>query len=73
VIMQENSVLDGHWPQTGIGYLWPMNSRVQHHSAGNGHDSLDVSFSNGIVMVSSSSGETNHLFELGKLRCKFTQ
>jgi hypothetical protein len=71
VIMQEDSVLDSHGPQACVGNVQPMNRRVKHHSASDGHDDLHVSLGHGIMMVRSGSSKSHHLFKLGELRCKF--
>jgi hypothetical protein len=67
VIVQEDRMLDGHWPQTSIGDIGPMNRRMEHHGSGDSHDGLNVPFINCIVMVSSSISKSNDLHKLRKL------
>ena len=71
VIMEEHGMLHCHWPKTGICDVGPMHRRVKHHGPSNGHDGLDVSLSDGVVMVGTCASKADHLFKLGKLRRKF--
>jgi hypothetical protein len=48
-------MMDRQWPELGIGSFWPMHSSMKHHRPGARHDSLNGSFGDSIVMVSSRS------------------
>jgi len=70
VIMKKDGMLNRHGPKASIRDVRPMDSRVKHHSSSDGHDGLDAAFSFTIVMMSSSTSETNDLFKLCELRGK---
>ena len=48
-------MVDCHWPQAGIRHLRPVESRMNHHGSGYGHDSLDGTFGLAVMMVSTYS------------------
>ncbi len=48
-------MLDGERPQSGVGNIWPVDCRMQHHSSGD-H----------IVMVSANTSKSDGLFEVGE-------
>ena len=54
--------------QTSISDLGTMDRDMKHRGQGNGHDCLNVPFSNGVVMMCSRAGKSDHLLEFGKLQ-----
>ena len=47
-----------------------MNSSMQHHCPGNGHDSSNSSLSNSILMMSRCASKPHHLFVVLEVVCK---
>ena len=59
-------MLDGKRPQSGVGDIWPVDCRMQHHGSGERHDGSNVALGDAIVMVSADTSESDDLFEVGK-------
>ena len=66
MVVQIHCVGDSHGPQRGISLLWPMDSSVEHHCAGQQHDGLYGTLGSPIVVMSAGSGKMNNLRELMK-------
>ena len=60
-------MLDGKWPQSGVGDVRPVDGRMQHHRPGNRHVGANVSLGNAIVMMCADTGKPDDLFEVGKV------
>ena len=60
-------MLDGKWPQSGVGDVRPVDGRMQHHCLGNRHDGANVSLGDAIVRMSADTGEPDDLCEVGKV------
>ena len=59
-------MLDCHGPQRWVGCVGPVDSSMQHHSPGYGHDGSDGSLSFSIVVVGTNSSKLAYLTELAK-------
>jgi hypothetical protein len=63
MIIEKNSVLNGHRSQARISNIRPMNGGVKHHGPSDGHDALDTTLSASVVVMSTRASEMNDLFE----------
>ena len=59
-------MLYSHRPQGRIGSIRPVNSSMEHHGPGNGHDCSDGSLCLGIVVVGTNTCKLADLLELAK-------
>jgi hypothetical protein len=66
-IPKEDSVLDSHGPELSVRSLRPVDRRMDHHRSSHGHDGLDRTFGNSIVMMDADSRIPNCLAELLKV------
>ena len=62
-IIKESSMVDGHGPQTGVGNVRPMNTRMEHCGASHRHYSLYGSFSDSILVMGTYTSEGGYLVE----------
>ena len=60
-------MLDGEWPQSGVGDIRPVDCRMQHHGSGDCHDSSNVTLGDANVVVSADTSKSDDLFEVGKV------
>ena len=60
-------MLDCKGPECGVGNIWPMDGRMQHHGPCDGHDGSNVAFGDPVVMVSADASESNNLLKVRKV------
>ena len=60
-IVEVDGVVKGKGPQSQVGFLWPVDSGMQHHSSGALDDRLDGSLRYRVSLVRSNAGESNCL------------
>ena len=61
MIEQEYSVSHRHWPQGGIRHIGPVDAGVEQHSPADGHNRLNCSLRDTIVVVCADSSVSVHL------------
>jgi hypothetical protein len=67
VIVQEDGMSDGHGPQSGVGNVRPMDRGLKPHCSRNAHCCLYGPFTYTVVMMSTSTCESDDLGEFTKL------
>ena len=70
VVVEVDSILDCHWPQSWICLVRPMDGSMEHHCSCNLHDGPDASLCHTIVVVSTNSSKFDDLLELGEVLTK---
>ena len=73
MIDEEDGVSNGEWPESRVGNGRPLDCRRQHHGSCDGHDCSDVAFGDAVVVMSTNTGELDHLLKFGERLGEFSR
>jgi len=70
MIVHKDGIVDGHRPQLRVSDFGPVDGSMEKESPGNGHHILDTFLCDAVVVVGSSSSETDSLLEVAEMSCE---